>query len=949
MFELTRRQLLAIGALTSVSLALRALALAPKTRGAPPSGRRAEQDPARARGYRDWADVYRQAWRWDRVARTTHLRANCFSACAWDAYVKDGIVWREEQAAAYGPGGSGLADFAPRGCQKGACYSSLMTAPDRLRYPLVRHGERGQGRWRRVGWDEALGRLAEAILEAVEEGGPETVVYDNGTSNVDIGPGSAGEMRLFTMIGATLLDGFAGTGDLAMGAVETWGTSFVDGSSNDWMRAQALVFWHCNPVQTRIPDAHFATEARYAGTTLVSVAPDYSPSAIHADLWVNPRPGTDAALALSVAREIVERGAIDEDYVREQTDLGFLVKDDGRFLRESDFHEGGRDDVFYVFDEQSRRIAKAPGTRGRWSDSIELGRLRPALGGRFEVETVRGTVEVRPVLELLRQRLAEYTVERVAAETGVAPELQRRLADVLIRADRAILYASWGSNKSYHADLLQRALILISALRGHHGRAGAGVRFAAWFPFEGANALIPGAAGSWYERLLLRVLRLPPRTIEDGIARASENLGWTPSHLFLYVHGGLDRAQDADAVDPALGRPARSYMREAIERGWLRPRPAAGRPPRVLVTSGVNPLRRWPLPQVVERVLWPKLRMIAAIDFRMSTTGAKADLLLPAAGYYEKAGIKYAQSLVPYVVVGERVVDPLGEARSEWWIMTMLARHLEQRAQARGLRGPLANIYREFTGGGRYGPDSDEKVIDDILRHSEITRGIGWEEARRAGAIAIRSAGAWGTTSGIGSDLEPGMVLAPSRWHVRDKHAWPTLTGRQQFYLDHPWYLEADEALPRSKPLPPAGGQGPILLSGGHNRWSIHAIWRAHPELLRLQRGEPVLWISPADARRRGIEDGDYVRVANRHGSFRVQARVSPATAPGMAIIYHAWEPYQFAGWRGNMEVVSSPYKPTHLVGDYGHLRRRVFLCGPVHVPRGIPVEIERIEGRQEK
>src|SRR5512139_1527250 len=47
--------------------------------------------------YRDWTDVYRERWTWDRVAKGTHTRANCISACSWDLFLKDGIVWREEQ------------------------------------------------------------------------------------------------------------------------------------------------------------------------------------------------------------------------------------------------------------------------------------------------------------------------------------------------------------------------------------------------------------------------------------------------------------------------------------------------------------------------------------------------------------------------------------------------------------------------------------------------------------------------------------------------------------------------------------------------------------------------------------------------------------------------------------------------------------------------------------
>jgi len=945
MTGLTRRQVLISGAAGTLALSLRRLVPRAQAAGSPTEAL-AQQSavPSSLDSYRSWEDVYREAWRWDRVVRGTHLRANCFSACAFDLYVKDGVVWREEQADVYSRQAPGLPDYSPRGCQKGACYSSLMVAPDRVTYPLERAGPRGSGRWRRISWDTAITRMADAILDAIQEGGPETVVYDNGTSNVDWGPSTVGEIRLFSLLGATLLDGFGGTGDLAMGAVQTWGTSFVDGTTDDWYRADTLIIWHSNPLVTRIPDGHFATEARYNGTTVVTISPDLSASAIHASLWINPRPGTDAALALGVARALLERGAVDEAYVREQTDLPFLVREDtGRFLRQSDISSrNGRDDIFYVADLQSGRILEAPGTPGQWSDSIDLGSLIPALAGSFKAQTLGGAVAVRPVMDRLRKRLATYTPEYVATVTGVGPQTQERLTELLMNSKRTLIYATWGSCKSYHGDLLQRSLILLSALRGQHGHTGSGLRFAAWLPFEGADALI-GTEPSLPQRLMLQFYKPPPRMIEDAIAGLSRTkLTWTPSHLFLYVHGGLAAAQDKCLQNLELPRPAHEYFREALDRGWMAARPAADRPPRVLVTSGVNPLRRWPLPQVIERVLWPKLRLIVAIDTRLSTTGSKADLVLPAAGYYEKRGIKYAVALTPYVVVGDRAAAPLGESKPEWEIMVMLACRLQDRARERGLEGDLASIGDRFTENGRYGPHDDEALLDRILRGSSSTKGVGWSEARRAGAIQARSAGGWGSTSGIGSEVEPQGSLTPSRIHVEEKRAWPTLTGRQQFYLDHPWFFEADEVLPRWKPLPGAGGRHyPILLTGGHTRWSIHAFWRTEPRLLHLQRGEPSMWMSVEDARARGIDDHALVLVRNEHGEFRVRARISPAVQPGEAIIYHAWEPFQFPAWRGNMEVVASPYKPVHLVGDYGHLRYRVFLSGPIHVPRGVPVEIE--------
>ena len=73
-----------------------------------------------------------------------------------------------------------------------------------------------------------------------------------------------------------------------------------------------------NPVSTRIPDAHFLTEARYRGARVVTVAPDLNSSAIHADQWINPLPGSDAALALAAVQVILEEGLHDEAYIRER-------------------------------------------------------------------------------------------------------------------------------------------------------------------------------------------------------------------------------------------------------------------------------------------------------------------------------------------------------------------------------------------------------------------------------------------------------------------------------------------------------------------------------------------------------------------------------------------------------------------------------------------------------
>lgn len=87
--------------------------------------------------YRSWEDLYRNEWTWDSVGHAAHC-INCMGNCAWNVYVKDGIVIREEQIAKYPQVNPNVPDANPRGCQKGAIHSTAMYEADRLRYPLKR-------------------------------------------------------------------------------------------------------------------------------------------------------------------------------------------------------------------------------------------------------------------------------------------------------------------------------------------------------------------------------------------------------------------------------------------------------------------------------------------------------------------------------------------------------------------------------------------------------------------------------------------------------------------------------------------------------------------------------------------------------------------------------------------------------------------------------------------
>src|ERR1051326_1819386 len=324
----SRRSFLATTAAAAASLAIPGCSRKDKPALSMLSG---DFDPLRTYPYRGWEDFYRKIWTWDKVVRSTHS-ANCTGSCSWKVYVRNGVMVREEQAADYPRINADLPDYNPRGCQKGGCFTEYVYSPQRLRYPLIRTGERGGGMWRRATWDEALTMVAEKLLDNIYNHGPDTNSFFSvipAMSPVSFCAGS----RLAHYIGGVFLSFYDWHCDLPPGAPLPWGVETASCECADWFNSKYIVLWGSNISQTRIPDAHFAYEARYNGAKIVCISPDYNSSSIHADLYFRINPGTDGVLALGVAKLLIDQNLIDVPYIKEQTDLPLLVvKETRRFL-----------------------------------------------------------------------------------------------------------------------------------------------------------------------------------------------------------------------------------------------------------------------------------------------------------------------------------------------------------------------------------------------------------------------------------------------------------------------------------------------------------------------------------------------------------------------------------------------------------------------------------------
>jgi nitrate reductase / nitrite oxidoreductase, alpha subunit len=333
---------------------------------------------------RDWEDVYRNRWRHDKIVRSTH-GVNCTGSCSWKIYVKSGIVTWETQQTDYPRTRAGMPNHEPRGCARGASYSWYLYSANRVKTPLIRSRllksyrrmraelspieawtklqndpilradyvkTRGKGGFVRADWEEATEIIAAANAYTAKTYGPDRVFGFSPIPAMSMVSYAAGS-RYLSLLGGTCMSFYDWYCDLPPASPMTWGEQTDVPESADWYNAGFLLLWGSNVPQTRTPDAHFYTEARYRGTKSAVISPDYSEAAKFGDIWLAPKAGTDTALAMSMGHVILREFHLDrqaeyfEEYARKYSDMPMLVRLDevdgklipGRMLRADDFSD----------------------------------------------------------------------------------------------------------------------------------------------------------------------------------------------------------------------------------------------------------------------------------------------------------------------------------------------------------------------------------------------------------------------------------------------------------------------------------------------------------------------------------------------------------------------------------------------------------------------------------
>ncbi len=332
---------------------------------------------------RDWEDGYRTRWQHDKIVRSTH-GVNCTGSCSWKIYVKNGLVTWETQQTDYPRTRPDLPNHEPRGCPRGASYSWYLYSANRLKYPMVRKSllklwreakrrfadpidawesivtnsesatayktARGRGGFVRSSWAEVNEIIAASNIYTIKEHGPDRVVGFSPIPAMSMVSYAAGA-RYLSLIGGSCLSFYDWYCDLPPASPMTWGEQTDVPESADWYNSSYIIAWGSNIPQTRTPDAHFFTEVRYKGTKTVAITPDYAEVAKLCDHWLNPKQGTDSAVALAMGHVILKEFHVKrqseyfQNYLRQYSDMPMLVKLEpradgsysaGHFLRASE-------------------------------------------------------------------------------------------------------------------------------------------------------------------------------------------------------------------------------------------------------------------------------------------------------------------------------------------------------------------------------------------------------------------------------------------------------------------------------------------------------------------------------------------------------------------------------------------------------------------------------------
>jgi anaerobic dimethyl sulfoxide reductase subunit A len=252
----------------------------------------------------------------EQIIRTGCPSHNCGGRCLLKLTVKDGVITRIE-----GDDRSedSLADPQLRPCIRGRAYRWRQYHPDRLKHPLRRIGKRGEGKFERISWDQAIERMASELTRVKEKYGNSAMYVPYGTGSYNQVNGRQTAQRLMNLFGGSL--GYYNSYSWACISQATsyvYGTTKTGNQRQDWLNSRYIIMWSWNPAEMRdgTNSEFFLQKAREKGARIICIDPRMTLSAVClADEWIPIRPGTDTAMMNAMAYVMITENLYDAAFV----------------------------------------------------------------------------------------------------------------------------------------------------------------------------------------------------------------------------------------------------------------------------------------------------------------------------------------------------------------------------------------------------------------------------------------------------------------------------------------------------------------------------------------------------------------------------------------------------------------------------------------------------------
>jgi len=552
--------------------------------------------------------------------------ALCWSSCGCISVVEDGKLIAVEPDPEH-PTGHSL-------CGKGLAAPEHVYSKARVLYPMKRTRPKGGAEpgWTRISWDEALDTTAAAIQRIQSDSGPESIAFSiTTTAGTAMQDGHPFVERLRHAIGTP--NAVASIELCAFAKDFVYPHTFgVSTPTSEVENSDCIILWGHNPGTSWLAFATRIAAASRRGAKLIVIDPVRVGFAAKAEQWLRVRPGSDGALALSLAHVIIEEQLFDHDFVSTWTNGPFLVRDDsGAMLTGADLAANGSLLHRVVWDSDSGKAVLFDTEAGTYVVGTE--RFNAALRGHYRVDGRHGPVTCRPAFDLYAELCAGYPPDS-AADICWLDAAQIQDTARLVGKSKAVSCYTW-AGLEMHSNTSQtgRAIACLYALTG-------------CFDAPGGNVVF--------------------------------------EHLPVQTTFGEEMMSD-EIRKKSLGRELHPLGPEAIF-GWITSdslyRAILEREP-----YGVNALISFGLNLLVShadgdrgRKALDQLEFMAHADLFMTPTAEQADIFLPVNTPWERDGLRtdfyVDQRASAHVQLRQQVIEPLGESRSDAWIATELALRL---------------------------------------------------------------------------------------------------------------------------------------------------------------------------------------------------------------------------------------------------------------------------------